>query len=109
MTGESVIQVRRAYAGVADAYGDATLVESGRTEYVAPVWPRTASESTEPGRSASIVGLTLALPRETSIGRFDQFIVRGDVYEVDGAAADYRSPWSATFGGVVVNLTRVGG
>lgn len=107
--GDIVTHVRRAFTGPVNIYGDATLAEASRTTYQAAVWPRMSTENNDPGRNQVVIGLAVALPRGTTVGAQDQFLIRGDAYEASGAAADYRSPWSATFGGVVVNLTRVEG
>ena len=106
VNGEAVVHLTA--QSTTDVYGDVTLTFAPAMTYTAPVWPRTSDEESTPSRSPVVVGLSVALPRETSVSPRDRFEVRGLTWEVDGEPADYRSPFSAR-GLVVVNLRRAVG
>ena len=71
------------------------------------VAPRSSSELTDPGRLAVIVGLTVYLPAGSVVSPQDRMLVRGDLYEVDGEAGVWVSPFTGWSPGVEVALRRV--
>lgn len=107
VNGEAVVHLA-AQSATVDGYGDTTTTYAAGVTYTAPVWPRMSTEDSDPNRGAVVIGLAVALPRETSVGPRDRFEVRGQTWEVDGMPADYRSPFSSR-GLVIVDLRRVVG
>ena len=73
------------------------------------VAPRTSDEETEQGRQGVIVGIAVYAPTGTDITPHDRMEVRGEVWEVVGEVADWRSPFTGWAPGVVVNLSRMEG
>lgn len=67
-----------------------------------------ANEITD-ARDTVIVGLTLFAPHGTDIRATDRIRVDGDLYEVDGQAGSFRSPFTGSVGPVVVSLELVTG
>jgi hypothetical protein len=60
-------------------------------------------------RDTVIVGLTVYAPAGTDLRSTDQMRVRGELYEVDGEAGAFRSPFTGASGPVVAALRRVTG
>lgn len=74
------------------------------------VWPRGDSSELNDGRTTVIIGLWMLAPAGTDIEPTDKFRVRGDVYDVEGEAAEWGpSPLTGTSAGVQAALTRVRG
>lgn len=71
----------------------------------------TGTGSTEivQGRDTVIVGLTLYAPAGTDIRATDRVRVAGVLYEVDGQAGAFRSPFTGSTGPVVAALALVTG
>lgn len=67
-----------------------------------------ANERTD-ARDTVITGLTLYAPYGTDIRATDKVRVGGDLYEVEGQAGSFRSPFTASTGPVVVALELVTG
>ncbi|MFD5221344.1 hypothetical protein ACFWMH_27265 [Streptomyces tendae] len=60
-------------------------------------------------RDTVITGLILYAPYGTDIRATDRVRIDGDLYEVDGQAGSYRSPFTGSAGPVVVALELVTG
>lgn len=108
--GETVSRIRAPLVG--DRYGNQVRDWDNATRVDIPgcgVAPRTSGEETEQGRQGVIVGIAVYAPAGTDIGPHDRLDVRGEVYEVDGEVADWRSPFTGWQPGIVVNLRRVEG
>jgi len=73
------------------------------------VAPRTSDEETEQGRQGVIVGIAVYAPAGADILPSDRVEVRGQVWEVVGEVADWRSPFTGWNPGIVVNLRRMEG
>lgn len=108
MIGET-ITLRRGGTGAVNRYGDAAVPYTDVPLTADAIYPRTSSESEEPGRDRITDGITVKIPAGTLIDpRRDLFVVRGNTYEVDGEPGDYRSPFTGLCV-LTVNLTRVRG
>lgn len=91
-----------------DDYGNTS------TEVVQFFWepcavaPRTPNERSALLGPAVIVGLTVYGPPidVLDIDADDQFVVRGEVYEVDGDAGDWRNPFTGWHPGLEVAIKR---
>lgn len=108
--GETVIRIRAPL--VTDRYGNQVFDWDNATRSEVSgcgVAPRTSDEETETGRQGVIVGITVYVPAGTDISAHDRMEVRGEVYEVAGEVADWRSPFTGWAPGLVVNLRRVEG
>ena len=68
-----------------------------------------SSDENNDRRSGTVVGLTLYLPPGTDIDAADRVIVRGDTYEVDGDAGDWRSPFTGWRPGIEVAIKKADG
>jgi hypothetical protein len=91
-----------------DADGNDTYTTTETPLPGAFVYPRTSSELVQ-GQDTVIVGLTLSAPPGTVIHSTDRVRVGTDVYEIDGAAADWTSPFTGWDAGVQAALTKVTG
>jgi hypothetical protein len=108
------VTILRPGASTRDAYGND--VPGPPTEILVPgcaVAPRDgtgsgANELTD-ARDTVISGLTLYAPYGTDIRATDRIRVGGDVYEVEGNAGSFRSPFTGSTGPVMVALERVTG
>ena len=108
--GETVTRLRAPL--VADRYGNLVPDWDNPDRLDIPdcgVAPRTSDEETEQGRQGVIVGITVYAPPGTDILPSDRMEVRGEVWEVVGEVADWRSPYTGWHPGIVVNLRRVEG
>ena len=110
--GETITVIRA--AEVADPYSGADTIldwDAATTHNIddVAVAPRQSSEPTQDARNAVYTGLTLYLPAGADITRIDRVAVRGEVYEVDGDIAEWRSPFTGWAPGLEVNLSRVTG
>lgn len=108
--GETVTRLRAPL--VTDRYGNLVRDWDSATRLDIPgcgVAPRTSDEETEQGRQGVIVGIAVYAPPGTDIVPSDRMEVRGEVYEVVGEVADWRSPFTGWHPGIVVNLRRVEG
>lgn len=105
--GETVVLKTRSITGQDadgnDVYGTTTTTLEG-----VPVWPRNSSELVQ-GQDTLIVGLSALLPPGTNPAAIDAVTVYGQDYEIDGEPGRYRSPFTNTDPGVLVNLTRIAG
>lgn len=105
--GESVTLHTRGVTGQ-DSDGNDVYGDTPTTLVNVPVWPRNASELVQ-GEDMLITGLSALLPPGTDVTGIDRVTVYGDPYEVDGEPGHYKSPFTATNPGVLVNLTRITG
>ena len=93
-----------------DEYGDPVDDDADRlTIEGASVAPRSTSDITERGRFGVIVGLSLFAPYGTDIVHGDQVEVDGVLYEVDGDAGPWKSPFTQWEAGIEVALRRAAG
>jgi len=108
--GETVVRLRASL--VEDRYGNLVRDWEQAERLDIPgcgVAPRTSDEETEQGRQGVIVGIAVYAPAGTDISPHDRMEVRGEVYEVVGEVADWRSPYTGWHPGIVVNLSRMEG
>ena len=107
---ETVTRVRDVLDG-ADGYGNPTYVAVESVVQGAVFAPEAASsEVDEVGRSTVVSKPTLYFPGSwPAFDARDRVRVRGVEYLIDGDPADWRSPWSAEQGGLVVTLKRAAG
>lgn len=110
MIGETVTVLARTQTGV-DRYGKPVYGWPGPGVEVAgcAVAPRSSEEPTEVGRQAVITGLQVYLPPGTEIAPSDRLVVRGETFEVEGDAGEWRNPYSDVWRGVEVACSRVEG
>jgi len=73
------------------------------------VEPRPSGEPTQDARNAVVSGFTLYMPITTLIGPENRVRVRGEVYDVLGQPAVWRSPFTGWEPGVVVQCERTAG
>lgn len=93
-----------------DEYGDPVTGDPGRlTIDGATVAPRSSTDITDRGRYGVIVGLSLFAPYDTDIGHGDQVEVDGVLYDVDGEAGPWKSPFTEWEAGIEVALRRAAG
>jgi hypothetical protein len=95
---------------VADPYSGGTQ-ESWDTPVEAEivgvaVEPRPSGEPTQDARNAVTSGFTLYMPPATEITAQSRVRVRGEVYNVLGDPAEWRSPFSGWQPGIVVQVER---
>lgn len=108
--GETVTRLRPTL--VEDRYGNLVPDWSDPNRLDIPgcgVAPRTTTEEAEQGRQGVVVGIAVYAPTGTDITPHDRMEVRGEVWEVVGEVADWRSPFTGWHPGIVVNLTRMEG
>lgn len=108
--GETVVRVRAPL--VEDRYGNLVRDWEQAERLDIPgcgVAPRTSDEETEQGRQGVIVGIAVYAPPGTDVSPHDRVEVRGEVFEVVGEVADWRSPFTGWTPGIVVNLSRMEG
>lgn len=107
--GEPVSRVRGEASGV-DRYGNPTVVDVEVDLPPAAFAPAGAPEVAEPGRVIVSTAPTLYWRGERpDVVASDRLRVRGVVYAVDGAPADWRDPWGSDLGGLVVRLAESAG
>lgn len=111
--GETVTQVRRVLSGELDSDGNDVYSDAPAVLENVGVAPRDANgsggnEQTQ-GRDTVIIGLTLFLPAGTVVSATDRFMVRGNVYEVEGQPEDLHSPFTGWNPGLPVAVKRVTG
>src|SRR5690606_23897107 len=101
---------------IRDAYGDETVTVTGiDTHYgcaVAPRFPDSVessqlAEPTERYRSSVIVGYTVFLPADATVGAYDRLRWDGEEYEIDGLPGDWSHPMTGWTPGVQVSARRV--
>ncbi len=73
------------------------------------VEPRPSSEPVQDARNAVVSGYTLYPPYACDISPADRVRVRGEVFQVEGDRADWRSPYTGWTPGSVVQTKRVDG
>lgn len=106
--GEDVAVARREVIGQ-DRYGNDVRETVTTTIPGAVVWPRTSTEYTD-ARDTVITGITVLIPPGIAVEATDQFIVRGDMYEVQALPFNWsQSPWTNSRAGVQVELRQVTG
>lgn len=108
--GETVTRLRAVL--VEDRYGNLVpdWSDPGRLDIPdCAVAPRTSNEDTEQGRQGVVVGIAVYAPTGADITPQDRMEVRGEVWEVVGEVADWRSPYTGWRPGIVVNLARMEG
>lgn len=110
----TVTIVRPIPSGATNRYGDA--LPGGHasspqriTVDGCAVAPRASNDVNEPGRQGVIVGLSLYAPPGTEIRHGDQVEIDDVLYDVDGNAGVWTSPFTTVASGVEVALRRVGG
>lgn len=107
MIGETITIVRGAGR---DKYGDPIAGLPQRIEVPGcAVAPRGSDEPTERGRAGVITGLTVYAPPGTDIRHTDQVERRGVLYDIEGDAGEWDSPYSADAKGVEFALRRATG
>lgn len=99
---------------VADPYGgtDTGLSwdDPARTDVEATALePRPSSEPTQDARNSVTTGYTVYLTGQPDVTAQDRVEIRGETYQVDGAPADWRSPFSSWQPGLIVQTTQVAG
>lgn len=110
------ITVERDNPGGVDDYGD-PVASTTQTHTIAncAVSPRVGEDELhDRGRAGVIVGLTLFAPAGADIQRHDRIVIAaGDPnagrYEIEGEAAEWRSPWTGWQAGIQVALRRAEG
>jgi hypothetical protein len=73
------------------------------------VEPRPSTEPVQDARNAIVSGFTLYLPPDVAVSAGSRVRVRGQVHEVLGEPAVWRSPFTGWAPGVVVQTQRVEG
>lgn len=110
MIGETVVRVRP--GETTDRYG-ATVADWANPDEAdiegCAFAPGDTSEDHSAGRVAVIAGPTLYAPPGADIAPHDRIEARGEVFEVDGVPADWRSPYTNRCHGLAVPLRRVTG
>ncbi|MGW2228288.1 hypothetical protein [Streptomyces formicae] len=112
--GDTVTILRAAAATTQDVYGND--VPGPVTEIPVPGCSVSPRDGTGPAaneilgdRDTVISGLTLYAPFGTDIRATDRVRIGGEIYEVDGRAGTFRSPFSGSTGPVVAALELVTG
>ena len=102
------VTVIRKTQGAVDVYGEPTITET-QIPLNAYVSQRLTGNGTTYGPDATIVndGLTLYVPPATEIQVDDEFIVRGDRFQLEGTAFDWGSGITTWNPGGVLNLSRI--
>lgn len=113
MFGEDVTILSRVQTGT-DRYGNPVYdwPSPGTTVRGCAVAPRTSEEPTQINRMPVYDGMTVYAPPGTAVGPHDRIVVRGVLYEVDGEAGDWRSPFTSAITaprGVLIYAKRVEG
>lgn len=113
MFGEMVTVFPRVQTGE-DRFGNPTYEWPGPGNKISgcAVAYRTTDEPTMIARNAVYEGITIYAPPGTFVGPHDRLGVRGVLYEVDGDARDWRSPYQPqylSYRGVVIFAKRVEG
>jgi hypothetical protein len=107
-----VIHIARTDTGETDVYGNTVYTEVS-TEYDIVTWPwdgnGTGGNEDIRGRDQVTSGLTLSMPADASVSPVDQFIVRGQKYEVVGRPEPYLFPWANWDPGLPVAVSLVEG
>lgn len=106
--GETVTLTRRELSPTPDEFGNDVYTPTPVAVAGCVVWPRTSSEDTNAADTIT-TGLTVLLPPGTDATAVDAVTVRGATYEIDGEPGVFRSPFTSTDPGVLINLTRVTG
>ena len=108
----TVTLIRRTASG-ADAYGNDTFTQTETPISGCVVWPRDGNGSGGNERTNNqdmvIVGYSVLFPPGTPVAPTDQVRYGGVVYEIDGSAGEWHSPFTGTDPGVLVALRRVTG
>lgn len=110
--GETVTRVRA--ASVVDPYSqESTGADWSNTSTLdidgVAVEPRPSSEPTQDARNSVVSGFTLYMEPGSDVLAGDRVTVRGVLYDVDGAPADWRSPFDGSNPGLVVQTKVVTG
>lgn len=93
-----------------DDYGDPVEGDPNRlTLDNCAVAPRSSSDITERGRQGVIVGLSLFAPYGSDVIHSDLLEVDGVLYEVDGEAGPWKSPFTEWEAGLEIALRRAAG
>lgn len=103
--GEPIIIKRRTTDGN-DDYGNPTYEVSDVLIRHALIAIGTTSESLDPERAAYDAKVTLYVPSGTEILETDRFLIRNSLWEKDGSAQEWVSPFPSGYDGVVVPLRR---
>ncbi len=90
-----------------DDYGNTTTAVTESPWGPCAVAPRTSAESTDPHAPAVVVGLTIYGPART-LNADDTLLVGGVLYQVDGEAGDWQSPFTGWHPGIEVAVKRAG-
>lgn len=106
--GESIVILRAATGGT-DDYGNPVVgwdSATERTVHGCALAPRAEPESGGYDSPAVLIGFQLYAPPGTDIRPTDRIRARGEVFEVDGIAAEWNNPFTGTEFGVEVALRR---
>lgn len=96
-------------SGGVDQYGD-PIADAARTDIDGcAVAPRTSFDITGTGRFGVIVGLTVLFPDGTAIEPTDQFEIDGVLWQIEGVAGEWVSPFTGWRPGIEVALARAAG
>ena len=109
MIGERV--QRRAYLRTErNAHGKEThILDAPAVVWALAFAPEQSAEPRETGGTRVVMPATLYLPPRQETDPRDIWIVRGVSYAADGAAADWRSPFTGRTAGLALTLRRVTG
>lgn len=111
-SGETITRIRG--IAVLDPYSNE---ETGLSWESAPetpipnvgVEPRPSTEPVQDARNAVTSGYTLYMKTGVDLTPADKVRIRGTVYDIDGEVADWRSPYSGSRPGLVVQTKKVDG
>lgn len=120
MAGETVTRIRAGASTENDRYGNPIPGEPAETTLRGaffapggtqePVEAGRTQEPVEAGRTAVITEPEIYFPGSwPDIQPDDRLRIRGDVYEVTGDPADWKSPWASGLGGLAIRLRKVDG
>jgi head-tail adaptor len=105
--GETVTLLRRG-TSTRDAHGNRVWTYTETDVPGCAVWPTGSTEQIQ-GQDQTSERLTVWFPYGTTVNSTDRARVRGLLYEVDGLASAWASPFTGTRAGVEVRLVRVEG
>lgn len=106
--GEPVTWVR-VIEGETDSYGNPTTSTEDTIIENCGVAPRVEAEQVGDNRAMVINGYDIYTEFGIAVGSHDRIVVRGEVCEVDGDVAHWRSPWTGWQAGSVIRVKRVEG
>lgn len=95
-------------ATTTDDYGNQSTVVTEVAWGPCAVAPRSSSESVDSHAPAVIVGLSIYGPAGVTINADDKVRIDGVLYDVDGQAGDWTSPFTGWHPGIEVAVKRAG-